>query len=89
MELLEYAPYIPDVALSKYHVFGPLKIAVSGRHSTSDQRVKLVHELLVSEPKLLLMSSYKSLWSGELRAFNPYPTAFPYGNGMVLHFYQQ
>ena len=19
---------------------------------------------------------------------NPYPTAFPYGNGMVLHFYQ-
>ena len=23
------------------------------------------------------------------RNFNPYPTAFPYGNGMVLHFYQQ
>ena len=23
------------------------------------------------------------------RTFNPYPTAFPYGNGMVLHFYQQ
>ena len=22
-------------------------------------------------------------------SFNPYPTAFPYGNGMVLHFYQQ
>ena len=21
--------------------------------------------------------------------FNPYPTAFPYGNGMVLYFYQQ
>ena len=21
--------------------------------------------------------------------FNPYPTAFPYGNGMVLHFYKQ
>ena len=21
--------------------------------------------------------------------FNPHPTAFPYGNGMVLHFYQQ
>ena len=25
----------------------------------------------------------------EKRAINPYPTAFPYGNGMVLHFYQQ
>ena len=24
-----------------------------------------------------------------LSSFNPYPTAFPYGNGMVLHFYQQ
>ena len=24
-----------------------------------------------------------------LVCFNPYPTAFPYGNGMVLHFYQQ
>ena len=28
----------------------------------------------------------------EKRAYfyiNPYPTAFPYGNGMVLHFYEQ
>ena len=24
-----------------------------------------------------------------IRQINPYPTAFPYGNGMVLHFYQQ
>ena len=24
-----------------------------------------------------------------LSDLNPYPTAFPYGNGMVLHFYQQ
>ena len=24
-----------------------------------------------------------------LPSINPYPTAFPYGNGMVLHFYQQ
>ena len=24
-----------------------------------------------------------------LDTINPYPTAFPYGNGMVLHFYQQ
>ena len=23
------------------------------------------------------------------KLLNPYPTAFPYGNGMVLHFYQQ
>ena len=24
-----------------------------------------------------------------VKSLNPYPTAFPYGNGMVLHFYQQ
>ena len=24
-----------------------------------------------------------------LLSINPYPTAFPYGNSMVLHFYQQ
>ena len=24
-----------------------------------------------------------------VNSFNPYPTAFPYGNGMVLNFYQQ
>ena len=31
-------------------------------------------------------------WESPLKAhktYNPYPTAFPYGNGMVLHFYQQ
>ena len=27
--------------------------------------------------------------SGIIVSDNPYPTAFPYGNGMVLHFYQQ
>ena len=27
--------------------------------------------------------------SSVFSTINPYPTAFPYGNGMVLHFYQQ
>ena len=31
-----------------------------------------------------------SFWRGGVDpSINPYPTAFPYGNGMVLHFYQQ
>ena len=31
------------------------------------------------------------LWHKEFHVGDiiPYPTAFPYGNGMVLHFYQQ
>ena len=28
-------------------------------------------------------------YMGKITDINPYPTAFPYGNGMVLHFYQQ
>ena len=31
----------------------------------------------------------KHLGRSCMSQFNPYPTAFPYGNGMVLHFYQQ
>ena len=34
----------------------------------------------------LLSSAIRSIWPNQ---FNHYPTAFPYGNGMVLHFYQQ
>ena len=32
------------------------------------------------------VTSVRSLLEGSI---NPYPTAFPYGNGMVLHIYQQ
>ena len=39
------------------------------------------------------LSIYKvvQIWPGLIFfcSHNPYPTAFPYGNGMVLHFYQQ
>ena len=31
----------------------------------------------------------RKLWAKNVNLYNPYPTAFPYGNGMVLHFYQQ
>ena len=31
-----------------------------------------------------------TMWNiSHQHCINPYPTAFPYGNGMVLHFYQQ
>ena len=34
-------------------------------------------------------SSQLCLALSNILQINPYPTAFPYGNGMVLHFYQQ
>ena len=36
----------------------------------------------------ITLSVHVKLYS-RLKLLNPYPTAFPYGNGMVLHFYQQ
>jgi len=30
-----------------------------------------------------------TMFHTESHSLNPYPTAFPYGNGMVLHFYQE
>ena len=56
---------------------------------------------VVLQPSLRqLMKCYRmnydpvfTLWtttaSWSVYLINPYPTAFPYGNGMILHFYQQ
>ena len=38
--------------------------------------------------QLLLTQLARNIFN-TLSPINPYPTAFPYGNGMVLHFYQQ
>ena len=35
------------------------------------------------------MGTYSNAFTEQILNVNPYPTAFPYGNGMVLHFYQQ
>ena len=37
----------------------------------------------------LLLWAFLSAYDNRQTCINPYPTAFPYGNGMVLHFYQQ
>ena len=63
-------------------------LRTSGRPSTG--------HLFGCPDKLIILRPIKPLlfkllpYSRELvKYFNPYPTAFPYGNGMVLHFYQQ
>jgi histone-lysine N-methyltransferase SETMAR len=51
-EVLKHPPYSPDLAPSDYHLFGPLKDALRGRHFASDQEVKgVVHAWLVTQPK--------------------------------------
>ena len=39
--------------------------------------------------KICKCTAYEECWTFRVSRFNPYPIAFPYGNGMVLHFYQQ
>jgi hypothetical protein len=65
------------------------------------QTLSLCQNLLTAAFRHLWDLFLASLWvnfldlRGDVRmsfgtaAFNPYPTAFPYGNGMVLHFHQQ
>ena len=41
---------------------------------------------------MILRAKYlkdRAIWECPIVDINPYPTAFPYGNGMVLQFYQQ
>ena len=45
--------------------------------------------LTSSEEKWLLVCSAHFSPLKMEQCINPYPTAFPYGNGMVLYFYQQ
>ena len=50
---------------------------------------------LYKPPRWKNEKSYTSITLNDVMVYsvtsflNPYPTAFPYGNGMVLHFYQQ
>ena len=39
--------------------------------------------------KTMLINGFRNFANVPNKVINPYPTAFPYGNGMVLHFYQQ
>ena len=47
-----------------------------------------VSDYIWCEDKVVPVQAMKA--SGVVQVWiNPYPTAFPYGNGMVLHIYQQ
>ena len=60
------------------------------------RREKEVKKKKTNQEHFKYISIYKSQVKNKVkvqyrvnRKINPYPTAFPYGNGMVLHFYQQ
>ena len=43
----------------------------------------------IHQPSMNWTKYQKGVYCLGVKMFNPYPTAFPFGNGMVLHFYQQ
>lgn len=50
-EVMEH-PYSPELALSHFHMFDPLKDELRSRHFSTDQEVKdAVHELISSLQK--------------------------------------
>ena len=53
-EAMARPPYSPDLALSDYHLFGPIKEALRSHRFTSDQEVKeAVNAWLAAQPKTL------------------------------------
>ena len=41
---ISLAPYLPDLALPDFHLFGPLKESLRGRHFSSNEESKLLLE---------------------------------------------
>ena len=61
-EVMEHPPYSPDLAPSDFHLFGPLKEELRGRHFSSDQEVKdAVHQWLSSQPKSFFSEGINAL----------------------------
>ena len=59
------------------------------RSAVYRDRPRTLNELKSAIPAYVRNISQADLQKEFANKINPYPTAFPYGNGMVLHFYQQ
>ena len=51
--------------------------------------IKMESQTYTSEVQNFVLLWLQAEGNYNVSRLNPYPTAFPYGNGMVLHFYQQ
>ena len=74
-----------SVAVNPPYVFPLIRQTTFRSHKNNTQYFKsFANKAVISHHKGICL-----LYRIESQHFNPYPTAFPYGNGMVLHFYQQ
>ena len=60
-EVLEHPPYSPELALSDYQMFGPLKQALRGCWFTKDQQLKEMDLWLVSQSKMFYSEGIKKI----------------------------
>ena len=68
-------------------MIGLIPYKLDDRHYKS--RLDLLTLFFFTVRKSSDISVYVDILMNIFALINPYPTAFPYGNGMVLHFYQQ
>jgi hypothetical protein len=47
---MEHAPYSPDLTLSDYHVFGPLKMFLAGKRFISENAKTTVRQWFHAQP---------------------------------------
>ena len=66
-----------------------LSIETSSFFQVNDLHLYWARLLEVLTQSVLKLLGKCRLNNSPVTMFNPYPTVFPYGNGMVLHFYQQ
>jgi hypothetical protein len=60
-ELLPLPAYNPDLALSDYHMFGPLKEALPVRRFGNDEAKESVHTWFLSQPKTFFADEIRRL----------------------------
>jgi hypothetical protein len=64
-EVLKYPPYIPDLAPSDFHLFGPTKEHLRGQKFEDDNEVlEVMQSWLKSRQKAFFWSASASLWTG-------------------------
>jgi histone-lysine N-methyltransferase SETMAR len=59
-EATEHPAYSPHLALSDFHVFGPLKEASRGRRFSCDDVKTAVHQWLFAQSKTFFLKALKS-----------------------------
>ena len=70
------------------HLIGPV-LLMQGRYNLVE--MTYIWDITHKPSSVTKMPTHVWLYHScnHTKCINPYPTAFPYGNGMVLHFYQQ